>query len=117
MEQSRQNNGQVDITGILLFDSGAFFQVLEGEESLVEALYKKIEADPRHSRVTKLIAEPIEERAFGQWSMGYPKVSKKDLENIPGLNDFFVAGNSFMELEQGRAKTLLDAFKQGKWHI
>ena len=117
LEQSRINNAQAGITGMLLFESGAFFQVLEGDQTVVESVYKKIEKDERHDRVTKLISEPIEERSFGEWSMGYPRVTKKDLENVPGLNDFFAQGNSFMELEEGRAKTLLEAFQQGKWHV
>lgn len=117
LEQSRVNNANSDITGMLLYESGAFFQVLEGEKDAVEALYQKIEQDERHRTVTKLIQEPIEERTFGEWSMGYPRVTKKELGEIEGLNDFFVQGNSFMQLEQGRAKTLLKAFEQGNWHV
>ncbi len=117
LEQSRNNNQKCDVTGILLFESGAFFQVLEGDRAVVEALYRKIEGDPRHQRVTKLISEPIEERAFGEWSMGYPKVTTKELQEIEGLNDFFARGNSFMDLEEGRAKVLLEAFKKGQWRV
>ncbi len=115
LEQSRVNNASREITGMLLFESGAFFQVLEGEEADVEALYSKIERDPRHHSVRKLITEEIEERAFGEWSMGYPRVTKKDLEEIPGLNDFFAQGKSFMQMGAGRAKTLIGAFQQGRW--
>jgi predicted nucleic acid-binding Zn ribbon protein len=116
LKQSQSNNKKAGITGMLLFDSGTFFQVLEGDKSKVEKLYSKIRKDPRHERVRKLIAEPIEERAFGEWSMGYPRITNKELREIPGLNDFFSEGNSFLELEEGRAKTLLRAFQQGKWH-
>ena len=117
LEQSRQNNAKVEVTGMLLYEDGAFFQVLEGEESVVNAVYKKIEMDVRHERVTKLITEPIEERAFGEWTMGYPRVSRKELKEIDGLNDFFSQGKSFLELEQGRAKILLKAFQKGKWRV
>ncbi|HBR96888.1 MAG TPA: phosphonate transporter [Gammaproteobacteria bacterium] len=117
LEQSRRNNARADITGILLFDSGAFFQVLEGDSSAIDALYLKIKKDTRHDKVTRLIFEPIDERAFGEWSMGYPKITKEDLKEIPGMNDFFAHGNSFMELEAGRAKTMLSAFKKGNWRV
>ena len=53
LEQSRTNNAKAGITGILLFDSGAFFQVLEGGDEAVEALYARIQGDPRHHSVTK----------------------------------------------------------------
>jgi len=117
LQQSRTNNAKAGITGMLLYEGGTFFQVLEGEESIVESIYEKIEKDPRHERITKLIVEPIAERAFGEWSMGYPRVSKKDLLDIDGLNDFFSKGNSFVELEEGRAKLLLKAFHKGKWRV
>lgn len=116
LEQSRINNHKLNITGILLFDSGTFFQVLEGDRAIIEKVYDHITKDSRHDQVVKLICEPIEERNFGEWSMGYPKVTKKELQNIDGLNDFFTQGNSFVDLEAGRAKTLLAAFKKGKWH-
>lgn len=115
LEQSRQNNARADITGVLLYHDGSFFQVLEGDRTAVAALFQKIAKDDRHTKVTKIVVEPIEERSFGEWSMGYPKVRLSDLANIPGLNDFFTQGNSFLDLEDGRAKTLLAAFKGGQW--
>ncbi len=42
-------------------------------------------------------------------------ITKKELARIPGLNDFFAHGSSYMELGEGRAKTLLNAFKGGAW--
>jgi hypothetical protein len=115
LEVSRWNNSRLGITGILLYHGRSFFQVLEGERAVVEALYERIAADKRHSRVTKLILEPIEERDFPDWTMGYPKISQEELSEIPGLNDFFGRGRSYTELGQGRAKTLLEAFKDGRW--
>lgn len=117
LEQSRENNARAGITGMLLYEGGSFFQVLEGEDTTVEATYQRIEQDPRHDRVTKLISEPIEDRAFGEWTMGYPRVTKKDLSEIEGLNDFFSRGNSFLQLEEGRAKLLIKAFQKGKWRV
>lgn len=77
----------------------------------------KIAKDKRHLRITKIIVEPIEERDFGNWTMGFPKVSSKELAEIPGLNDFFTRGDSYMTLGMGRARTLLEAFKQGRWRV
>ncbi|MCP6548068.1 BLUF domain-containing protein, partial [Klebsiella pneumoniae] len=36
------------ITGILLFNGLPFFQVLEGTEEELEALFSEIQAEPRH---------------------------------------------------------------------
>ena len=111
----RRNNAELGVTGILLFQSGSFFQVLEGSRPVVEALFTKIERDPRHSKATKLILEPIVERSFPEWTMGFPRITTQELATIPGLNDFFSAGSSFMTLGSGRAKVLLDGFRNGKW--
>jgi hypothetical protein len=116
LDECRRNNSKNEITGMLLYQDGTFFQVLEGDREVVEKLLQKIAADKRHERVTKIILEPIEQRSFAQWTMSYPNISRKELAEIPGLNDFFMGGNqSFHDLDEGRAKTLLGAFKKGKW--
>lgn len=115
LEQSRRNNTQADITGVLLYHEGSFFQVLEGPVEAVERVYRRICDDARHRNVQKLIQEPIEQRAFGDWTMGYPKASQRDLEEIEGLNDFFLGGSTFTDLDQGRAKMLITGFKKGRW--
>jgi hypothetical protein len=116
LDECRRNNAAAGITGMLLYHKGSFFQVLEGERNVVEALYEKILEDNRHKRTTRIIFEPIKERAFGEWTMGCPILSAGQLSQIPGLNDFFVRGDSYLELGEGRAKTLLEAFAlEGRW--
>ena len=117
LAECRQKNSKAGLTGMLLYSDRTFFQVLEGDRSVVEALLEKLGQDKRHERVTKILLEPIEERAFAQWTMGYPKIGKKELADIPGLNDFFAQGLSYMELGEGRARTLLSAFKEGAWRL
>ena len=117
LAECREKNSKADLTGMLLYSDKTFFQVLEGDRSVVEALLEKLTKDKRHKSVTKIILESIEERAFAQWTMGYSKVSKKELAEIPGLNDFFAQGRSYMELGEGRAKALLSAFKDGAWRV
>jgi hypothetical protein len=94
---------------------GSFFQVLEGEPCAIEQLWKKLNLDKRHSHVTAIIREPIAERAFAGWTMGFASVSPEKLRKIPGLNDFFKEGSCFTELDSGRAKKLLAAFAVGRW--
>jgi hypothetical protein len=115
LTKCRLNNASLGITGILLFNEGSFFQVLEGEKNEVESLFEKISKDKRHNKTTKIIMEPIKERSFANWSMGYPELSTEELANIPGLNDFFTSGDSFLDIGEGRAKTLISAFKEGRW--
>lgn len=115
LDESRENNKKNDISGILLFQDGCFFQVLEGDKSIVGQVYESIEQDERHTNVTKIIAEPISFRSFGDWTMGYPTIKKEELNKMEGLNDFFSEGRTFLNLGGGRAKQLLENFKEGRW--
>jgi hypothetical protein len=117
LESARRNNARLEVSGILLYQDGAFFQVLEGEPTVIERLFNTISADPRHRRVTKIVLEAIADRSFAEWTMGYPKITRAELTSIPGLNDFFGRGHSLLELEEGRAKTLLSAFEEGRWRL
>ena len=89
LEDCRKNNGAKNITGILLYAKGTFFQVLEGDEATVSSVYAMIEKDKRHKEVTLIQKENITERAFPYWSMGFDKIDSKELSNMDGLNDFF----------------------------
>jgi hypothetical protein len=115
LKKARHNNEELDVTGMLLFDQGSFFQVLEGEEPVVASLYEKISLDERHSNLVKIIVEPIEERSFWNWSMGVAHLTRRELAAIPGMNDFFADGHSLAQLDFGRAKSLLAAFRDGRY--
>lgn len=67
---SQRNNKQIEITGVLVFLKGLFFQVIEGEETALDQLYHKIAQDPRHQNINCLKTElAITERLFAEWSM------------------------------------------------
>lgn len=112
---SRSGNEKINVSGILLYTERSFFQVLEGDRHTVEELFTKIGKDKRHSQVVTIIKEPIPRRTFGEWSMGFANISQQDLGNMTGLNDFFGEGSSFNQIDQGRVKKLLTAFKEGRW--
>jgi Sensors of blue-light using FAD len=115
LEKARENNQRLGLTGMLLYAEGSFFQVLEGQAEVVDALYARIESDKRHTQVTKIIREPIPQRFFTEWTMGFSRVSREDLAGISGTNDFFAKGRCFAGLDCGRAKQLLEAFREGHW--
>ena len=115
LRRARQNNARAGLTGMLLYAEESFFQVLEGPADAVYALCSKIELDTRHAKMTKIIQEPIRQRAFDHWTMGFSAMSREEMEAIPGANDFFGQGNCFVDLDAGRAKKLLGAFRSGRW--
>ena len=117
LERARRANAEHNLTGMLLYVEGSFFQVLEGESEAVDALYSKIERDPRHTRITLIIRESIAQRDFGDWTMGFAVVDRLDAGQLIGENDFFRKSSCIDTLDAGRAKKLLTAFRNGRWRL
>ena len=71
LAKSRANNQANNITGALLFNGGAFAQVLEGPLKAVEATFERIQRDLRHDEVAVLETGYAEAREFPEWSMAF----------------------------------------------
>jgi len=84
LEQSRANNLEHGITGVLCIDpEGDFFlQVIEGSRSAVSRLYANIVRDPRNRDVELLHYEEVLERHFSGWRMGTVALNKVNLSTI-----------------------------------
>lgn len=67
---ANQNNTNQGITGILVYDRGHFFQVLEGDYNDVESVFARIQMDKRHCRINRIISYYIQDRFFESWKMG-----------------------------------------------
>jgi hypothetical protein len=115
LQRAQTNNARLNVTGMLLYSEGSFFQVLEGDEATVDGLLAKIAADKSHEQVTLIMREPIAKRAFGEWTMGFSRMTREDIESIDGLNDFFGKASCFAQIDSGRAKKLLRCFAEGRW--
>lgn len=79
-----QNNTRKGIHGILLYGMGDFFQVLEGDKKMIEALYEdKIKEDPRHYDVFEVIRKETQNSIFSAYSSLFTIVkTNKQLEQI-----------------------------------
>ena len=71
LEVSVRNNERDGISGVLMYHDNLFFQILEGEEWLVQQCYDRICGDPRHSAISLILDGAIEARSFPGWLMGY----------------------------------------------
>lgn len=74
--ESRRNNTSSDVSGVLHFADGRFFQYLEGPADRVDALYAKICRDDRHTNVRRLTRRPLPRRRFGGLPMKYVSVER-----------------------------------------
>ena len=85
LAKSRTNNARDQITGALLFNAGCFAQVLEGPLESVEAAFERIQQDDRHGDVSLLALDPIINRSFPNWAMGFVGTSDTDAERFAGI--------------------------------
>ncbi len=88
LEKARVKNERLGVTGLLLYQDGAFIQVLEGEKETLRALYQTIVADERHTDVVLLREGAVERREFGAWSMGFKTVDAAEMQDVPGFSSF-----------------------------
>lgn len=104
MAQSRRNNPERGITGILCHGGNSFLQVLEGGRGAVNEIYNKICCDARHQSVEILHYEEITERCFGNWTMGQVNLAKINpslvlkYSETPTLDPYKVSGKVSMAL-------------------
>ena len=114
LQQSRENNVRLGITGLLLYRDLDFMQVIEGEEYTVQKLSSKIEQDRRHQDYTELRWEVIRERRFPDWSMGFRNLANLDVGQIPGYSPFMdepLTSPGF-KADPSRAEKLLLVFRE-----
>ncbi len=70
VESSARRNARIGVTGLLLYGSGNYFQLVEGGETAVKALCRRIDQDNRHHGMRVVFEGSIAKRVFPQWQMG-----------------------------------------------
>jgi hypothetical protein len=89
LESAVRYNTVHDVTGMLLYVGGSFMQVLEGEESSVDAAFARIRSDSRHDGILLIQRESIPQRSFDRWSMGFRRIGPADADAHPAFAPFF----------------------------
>ncbi|SFL90412.1 BLUF domain-containing protein [Rugamonas rubra] len=113
IQRSAKNNNQhIDVTGSLFYNGGWFLQVLEGPLETLNALYKKIEKDPRHKNSRILYNEPAKFRTFTRWSMNMTNLEHRQADKYDQLVEVIDAAKTDRKIgASSPAVTLLKMFK------
>jgi hypothetical protein len=75
---SRRNNKCNNITGVLSYLKGYYLQVIEGEETELEATYERIRGDARHTILFEFVKTDIEKRYFPESSLSLTAAIHRD---------------------------------------
>ena len=79
LEAARQRNAESGLSGMLLYCSQSFLQMLEGEPAALEETYSRIAADDRHASLRLVMDIEISSRLFPDWTMGFTHVDEDEL--------------------------------------
>jgi hypothetical protein len=86
--QARALNERRQVTGALVYGDGQFMQVMEGEQDVVQDLYKRVVKDSRHQNVRLLAEGPIATRRFAQWSMAFGEVPADEFQVLRRVAEY-----------------------------
>lgn len=113
LTRARTANQRYGITGMLVYASRSFLQVLEGEDAFVEKVWDRVRLDDRHTGLRVLSDGPVQQRSFGEWTMGFWHPDAEDLEeHVPGYRaaDGYPFVSADLVAEGETAETLLSLY-------
>jgi|MDTC01.3.fsa_nt_gb hypothetical protein len=113
LTQARAFNTAHGISGLLLYQSRCFLQTLEGNADVIDTLYQRIKADKRHCNLKLLFDQPLQERCFQNWSMGFHLPNDHLFKQRKGYLD--VLGTDIateIDLAEEMTFTMVSLFKQ-----
>ena len=106
-KQWQSANVKRDIDSVLVNIGDSFLQLLEGERSMVEAVYKLIRQDPRHANIIQLTGQTVRERLFAGLSLGYAALHPMHAQELLAANNQLPSGQRIGCIDAEGAKTLL----------
>lgn len=112
--QAQKNNSAQGLTGILLYESKEFLQVLEGDKDKVTAALDRITSDSRHKNVLLMYDGFVARRAFAKWEMGFAKLDTSTHSNLDQLNGFFEDDHDYSHLQSGLIRVFVTGFLLGR---
>ncbi len=117
LEKSRRNNERVGLSGMLLYSSQSFLQVLEGDAVALQQTYARITADERHDNLRLLLDAEVAAPLFPDWTMGFEHVDDEDLaEDLDGFTPAtdYPLVNPDLVTNAGVAQTLLKLYAKNR---
>jgi Sensors of blue-light using FAD len=112
LNEARKANRQNDVSGLMLYMGGCFLLLLEGEAAKVDIASSAIFSDEREMRL--ILREPIAEREFPEWIMGFETVEPLEAARLLGEPLLFNSAR-IARIEPNSAKTLLSIIGRRRW--
>lgn len=85
LNQARNKNTRLNLTGHLLYANGVFTQCIEGPPEALDSLWTALLKDPRHQDIQLIDRSRIDHRRFADWSMAFSTYRYLNAYNMPGF--------------------------------
>lgn len=117
LESARRSNSAAGVTGMLLYCSQSFLQLLEGDPGALSETYARLTADERHTNLRLLMNIDPPDRLFPDWTMGFEHVDDEVLAaNLDGFTPevAYPLMNPDLVTNGGVAQTLLTLYSKNR---
>jgi hypothetical protein len=117
LELARVKNQASGLSGMLLYSSQSFLQMLEGDPAALQETYERIVADDRHVNLRLLMNTDVSVRLFPDWTMGFEHVEDEELaEDLEGFTPEieYPLVNPDLITNGGVAQTLLTLYAKNR---
>jgi hypothetical protein len=117
LELAREKNANSGLTGMLLYCSQSFLQVLEGDPRALESTYERLNADRRHTKLRLLMNAVVSVPLFPDWTMGFEHIDDEELaEDLAGFTPEteYPLVNPDLITNGGVAQTLLTLYAKNR---
>ena len=109
---ARERNKVNDLSGVIIYDRGHFFQWLEGPDQALGQTWNNIRTDARHTDVHVLADQSIPTRLFAGWTM---QLAHRDRQHEMVVEGFAVAASSLLDdlhLNPAKVPNILASFSK-----
>jgi hypothetical protein len=113
LKDVRKTNRKNDVSGMMLYVGGWILLLLEGEAHKVEAAFQEIVTLKREMRA--ILREPVAEREFPDWIMGFEAVASVEAARLLGEPLVLDSCSRLEHIEPRGAKTLLSIIGRRRW--
>jgi hypothetical protein len=113
LKEARKTNRRHDVSGMMLYVGGCLLMLLEGEAHGVDAVSREVAEWKREMRA--IYREPVAEREFPDWIMGFEAVAPAEAARLLGEPVVLDSAFRFTRIEASKAKTLLSILGRRRW--
>lgn len=112
LDVSRRDNEAANVTGLLLYHEGNFFQTIEGPVEKVETTFARIRRDNRHRGIIVMESHGVRQRLFRRWSMAFRPIDQLTSAQRQDFDGFSLVLSHFSQAARGgeETATLIESF-------